>query len=249
MANDSDFEQKLTAIILQSGKKITREQIEIWAPKMINHFLKIRDASRPLYVNLCTKKIGSEQWVYLLVRDLIPEHKILNKPEDLDKTESIDILFLDDWVLSGSNAVGAWERVMWQHYEKLRDVRYYIRSFVATDASGKLLSETKLIYKNIQVFQTCAMIVDNLSTVLRSKNTYTLTNGQQFTTPWRVNIKDWVSFHHKHNPSSHNEGYLIYSDYKLPNEFGSYPSIYCTVMPEVDREFMKKVEEEYSALL
>jgi hypothetical protein len=56
-----------------------------------------------------------------------------------------------------------------------------------------------------------------------------------------------ASFHREVNPDTESFAYPIVSDYKIPNQFGSYPTIYGPIYP-IDRSFMRDVEDRWRTL-
>lgn len=235
--------EQMETIVRDGGKKIFRLEVEVGIVDAILSWCSRRTSTNPLYVNLCTGKVGSEQWLYLLVRSLLPAHKVIRRASELDQTVDVDILYMDDWTLSGSQAVGTAEQVLYPKINALKNVHYYIITYVATVDSQELIKMTNEMYPGVTFHQTFGVQAYRLSQAVTYYQQFST-----FSTPLLIDQDQMKTFIQMHNPESQVDGHLIYSDYKIPSDFSSYPSIYDNLITELDREFMQVVEEEYMAL-
>ena len=173
--------------------------------------------------------------MYLTVKHLLPEHTRITSEEQMNKIhcEGIDIVYFDDWCLSGCNAAGLFEILY--GYET-RDVRYTFCTYITTQQVFETCADVNNSYKGI----TMSFYSDREAQLLTGA---LLQTGRSFP---RELIRE---FQRKYNPESPvDESYLICSDYKIPNQFGSYPNIYEPRCPPLNREFMREVESIYSKL-
>lgn len=211
----------LKQFILDHGEKITKNEVIEGIRTLVGDYFKDKTYIKPIYINLPTDKIGSEHWVYLNVKDLLPEHKVV-----LDEYDDVDIFFIDDWVLSGCNACANLENILYNL--EVKNSRYTILSYVGTGNNSNI-NGLKRRYRGVTIEYHSAKRVYLLSEKL---NMLGITVYQ----------KEFDQFHIKYNPDTECESYLVYSDYKIPNGFGSYPLIYTD---PIDRDFMKEVIAQF----
>lgn len=230
---DNSIEQ-IKNILLEDALKITRLEVENGIGKVVLSALQNRSSIRPLIVNLISDKIGSEQWLYLHIKALLPPHSlVINKTDLLNKRlqtqrggsiiefNNVDILYIDDWCLSGCSAAWRFESLL--NKESCNDVNYYICTYAMGSKSSQTFDTLRKTYPNVKIELFYAKIIPLFYEALTNRN---LTFSSE--------IID--SFHKKYN--SDGPAHLIYSDYKIPGSFGSYPSIYNF---PIDRTFMISV--------
>lgn len=190
---------------------------------------KLTRPNKKLYVNLATGKIGSEQWLYLELNDILPEHTIL--VGEIDKIdENSEILYIDDGCFSGCNACGILETMLYK--KGFNNILYTFIFYVITDGGMKQIDELmKSSYKHINYKLIYSLKLDRMDKILSNNNV--------------IPNDDVEIFHKKYSPDTEYWSYPFYFDYKIPNQFGSYPEIYknihvpCrTFMEEVGRKWL-----------
>ena len=222
----------------QQVKNALLKQIEIWKEKRI---------PKKLYVLMSPYKVGSEQYFYYIFKDILPEHELIFIDEAIDiyKDHSdigVEILFLDDWSLSGNNMLGNIDVFISNYFpEEAKEIEYegnWIETFhpefnkinnpslsltiivaITTEDVIKLLNEigvTPTIYYEY--------LIPNFGDVLRSHN---------------ISQKLINDFSIIFNKESEIPSYPVHLEYKIANEFGSYPIIYnsCRIN-KPDKTFM-----------
>jgi hypothetical protein len=97
--------QYLTQLVLDSAVEITKDQVVERMRLSVTDWRQNRPHGEvPVYVHIPRGKIGSEHWIYLEVKDLLPPHTIVNADTQIPSTgnaDEIEILYMDDWSLSG----------------------------------------------------------------------------------------------------------------------------------------------------
>jgi len=160
---------------------------------------------------------------YILVRKQLPPHRLITTR--VKPTDGSEVLFVDDWALSGCNAAGSMENVLYR--SGLKDVKCTFIFNVTTEQANTLL--IKLING---VYSSTSLKIYSQSTVnpfndILVSNNITQEEINEFNTQ-----------------TGTDEGsYAIISDYKIPNQFGSYPQVYKKIWT-VDRQFIRDLEEK-----
>ena len=220
------MEDILKNFIVENGEKISRSDVIVGIRNCVKNFFEHFKSQKPIYVNLIMDKIGSEHWIYLIIRDLLPEHIIITTKNQMKiDYNDIDIFFFDDWVLSGCNSCAALENLLYE--QKKNDIRYYIMSYIGSKHNENINGLIPL-YPSVKIKYLHVKRAYLLSEKLKDMNI-------------SYDRKEFDAFHIKYNPDTECESFLIYSDYKIPNQFGSYPSIY---KYKIDRTFMDDVRAE-----
>lgn len=99
--------------LFQSTVYITREEILIDIENNINRWLSSRNLERPLYVTLKEGKIGSEYYFYHHFKHLLPKHTLIWKTFPDDIPDGSEILYIDDWSLSGVQMRDSYNRIFY----------------------------------------------------------------------------------------------------------------------------------------
>jgi hypothetical protein len=106
--NNIKYKQILETLF-SNTKYYTHDQIKNMLEHLLTKFIDSRDKNKPLIILLDNNKIGSEHYYYYTLKHLLPEHYIcfIDSKSGLKMIdEPCDILFLDDWSLSGCHLLG-----------------------------------------------------------------------------------------------------------------------------------------------
>lgn len=220
--------------IIDNATFVTRKEIEEGICQLLTDFLRNYSTENLLMVNLVSSKIGSEHWLYLKIRPLLPSHSLITPTmaEELAFGEGeYDVFFIDDWLLSGCNACTNFENVFYG--KKIPDntkINCYFFSYFSTDRAmsgiDRLISGFYKKIKHIQTIHKYLKKLEPLSQV--AKDHFTQKEITDFDTQY-----------------DNYDAFLIWSDYKIPNEFGTYPGI---LKRDIDRSFMTKVVDQFKSL-
>ncbi len=200
--------------------------------------MKESNDDTPLYINLCTTKIGSEQWMYLTIKDLLPEHHVVLVDDNrfiLSSLENdVDILYVDDMILSGGNCSDV-TYFLFKDQQIKASINYIICSSILTDKGATSITNEINTYvpyiKHRYVSgNTCLSLTQAMGKC-----------GVQYDSTL---LQD---FYRDISPDTYEEAHLFYTDYKLPSSMSSYPDIYKHMMV-VNRDFMQEVEEQWQIL-
>uniref|UniRef100_A0A6C0BLA8 Phosphoribosyltransferase domain-containing protein n=1 Tax=viral metagenome TaxID=1070528 RepID=A0A6C0BLA8_9ZZZZ len=208
-------------LLLDNTRIVTRSEVEANILQLVELWKSQRD-NLDLYVNASPRgKIGSEQWLYMLVRKQLPPHRLITR--SVKPTDGSEVLFIDDWALSGCNAAGSMENVLYR--SGLKDIRCtFIFNVITEQANTLLPALIEESYPNTSLKIYSHSTVQPFNDILTSSN-ITQEEINQFNTQ-----------------TGTDEGsYAIISDYKIPNTFGSYPKIYRQIWT-VDRQFIHDLE-------
>jgi hypothetical protein len=144
--------------------------------------------------------------------------------------DNCEILFLDDWSLSGNNAAATLEHIL---YKKIyKDIYYTFLFNILTNQAIRTINRIAALYPYVS------------HQILRVKKIYEF---DDILHKYKIPQEDINNFNRSVNPDTECGSYAILSDYKIPNQFGSYPTIYKS-MYSIDRSFMKEIESEWISL-
>ena len=216
-----DFVLKNTIVAKKENViKSIRESILIWRQNKTN---------KKIYINLSTDKIGSEQWLYLEVKDLLPEHTII-QDEYCKIEDHCEILYIDDICLSGYNACMNF-RDFFKH-RSLKDVHYNFIFYGATNEGYNLIRNySKEFYSHFKYACMNTIIIPRMDEIMQDKNiTFPETEIKEFHKIYSTELDDYL--------------HPFYSDYKIPNNYGSYTKLYEEIYTP-NRKFMKAIIEKW----
>jgi hypothetical protein len=198
-----EFSDILSELFQQTVYYTTREVID-GIRRVVSRYIRERDAEVPLYVNL-PASYGSERWIYKSVRDLLPPHEILTDIE-LIQDRKIDIVFMDDWILSGANACGQLENALWgtRGAKVMPQVTYTVLTFISTREAQYALSSLCMKYYR--------------KVTIKFMSEVTL---EQFKPK-----SDELAFLKEFLPEVDRCSYPVHLEYKVANQHGSFPTIY-----------------------
>jgi hypothetical protein len=210
------FTNELMSVFNQT-KYFKRTQVEDVIKKLVLNYCMNRKKV-PLYINLPKDKIGSEHWLYLQYKDILPPHTIVNDNQIIDG----ELLYVDDWCISGSNAVLNLNKIIYTskwllgQYDTTNIKLTFIFSSVTDNGLDHLNNIISLLYKSKKQF-----IYDSVIQKFSCDN-------DDFKTSWY---------------SGHNDGqYSIHSDYKIP-DCKSFINIYKKCNLETNTKFMESVKK------
>lgn len=189
----------------------TTEEVKNGIIKLVNKWkMDRKDIPLYIYINSENNKIGSEYWLYTIVKDILPEHNIINSQLLNECIHSeIEILTIDDWCLSGSNMAGNTEDLLYNQIYKTK-INYTYIFYILTNQCKSLMTRVLKSYKiapnilyehSIEPFDP--LLEDN------EKNNKLI---REFLTTFSPDV-DYFS-------------YPIILQYKVANQFGSFPEIY-----------------------
>jgi DNA-directed RNA polymerase beta' subunit len=184
-----------------------------------------------LYINLIGK-IGSEHWIYDEIKYLLPQHDIILDENKL-LCDNSEILYIDDWSLSGCNCCGILEGLLYKNTKlnKYKNIKYTTIFYISTKQSRDTLEDVIDYYKYINLNITYCIDIMRFDDIIKN-------NKIKFDSQLLRN------FHIKFSPDTEFYSYPIVSDYKIPNQFASYPLIYENIF-EIDRLFMEDVYKKW----
>lgn len=170
----------------------------------------------PLYCFLHKSNKGSSVWLYRENLKFIPEHKKLYDITDLEKyiNQEIEILYIDDWALSGIHLAGTFEELY------------------------PLLNYGNNLYKNNKIKYTFITFINTIESELLLHSLFDLynINGSLISThqlhPFitdKYDNKLIKEIHDQFAPDApfHNKlGYAVHLEYKVSNQFGTLELFY-----------------------
>lgn len=140
-------------LLFENTFYITRVQILNDLKNNIEKWIIERE-DRPLYVVLNSNKIGSEHYFYYTLKYLLPEHKLIisinnNKTDILDGGE---ILYLDDWSLTGVHMESIYESIFYRS-RRLNIQRFPGRKFHFTCITSIMSDRSINIFKPLYTYE------------------------------------------------------------------------------------------------
>lgn len=248
-------------IIFEETKYFTRE--EILTDLLLNiEYWKIERENVPLYVILDTAKIGSEYYYYYTLKDFFPEHKLVidNYPENIE--DGSEILYMDDWVLTGTHVLNQFNRFLQydeydEYYPRYPDRKLKLTVIVSI-ISNEAMTLVNLIasgfsdssvVSNFYYTNIVRRFSDILNDYIQDKNLilkfFLRFCGDQYLENFYSNID------HKKVLLSDipNYGaYAVHLDYKIANIKSSFPLIYEQCRVELpSKEFMIETIEYFTS--
>lgn len=163
----------------------------------------------PLYVYVANMTMGSEYWLYTMFKDILPSHELINRSIlSSCKHNEIEIINIDDWCLTGNHMIGNIEDLLYKNETK-SNITYTLLFFVGGDIPYHI-EYVKKAYKidvniinehNVKSFNPCLDDTDENKKLLR-----------EFIETFSPDV-DYLS-------------YPVIFEYKVANQFGSFPKIY-----------------------
>jgi hypothetical protein len=190
--------------LLANTVYFTQQQVLDGIEKLITHWKSMRP-NIPLYVNQAYDKSGSEHWLYGTFRDILPPHKVIFRGTK-DLPDACEILFLDDWCITGANMAGTMEEILYKNPNTVNTkFTATVLVFCRTDFCHHSLDEILPYYPNLQVSISHEVIVPTFVPNVDVEI------GEQFLRTFVPDTRAWAS--------------AVHLEYKA-NHFGSYGEIY-----------------------
>ena len=170
--------------------------------ELINEWLDSYKSERQLYIPLIQKKDGSEKWLYEINKHILPPHTVINYKDISTLSDECDILFIDDWCLSGNNCASVIDDITYNLKNKFKRnvlINFYVVSVIMTENAiyqiKKIHKNTFFYYKNkIDIFEDSSLEFDDF-------------------------IKTF-------QPDTEWSAHPVHLEYKIANQFGSFEKIY-----------------------
>jgi hypothetical protein len=230
---------------------LTRNEVQQMIRNKVFEWSQRRNNLKQVYVLLPHDKIGSDHWIYLICRDLLPSnHQVIKyyaqerrarlvNPEIYesilsDPSLDCEFLFMDDWSLSGTHIAGSTEMflldIIGEGQNNLKNITFTIITAVMSNISKNNfvhLLESYDYLKRINIMS--ASTIKNLTEIMKENN---------------IDTAEEESFTERFMPEG--SSHLIHSDYKIANEFGTLNELYNIASKyPVNRLFMKEVETQF----
>ncbi len=225
-------------ILFNNTQYYTRQQVSGAITRQIHRWLHERQPL-PLFVILTSGKIGSEHYFYYHFKDQLPKHQIISNETEFAKElsvyEAMEVLFLDDWCLSGVNTAGSFESIAYKNLKQLQSKSmmftsiFAISTLLCSQTLESLLADS---YSNVTSRIYSDVIVERFDVILKN-------SGQIF------DHKLLTEFTKTFSPDTEDFAFPIHLDYKVANQFGSYPTIYLMCRDPPNKDFIKEVEEYF----
>ena len=224
--NHPQFESKLRCLF-QNTVYFTKECVVTTVVDMVKKYVSERNKDRKLVVLLEGNKIGSQHWLYLHYREFLGEHYFMSKmphlltPEDIKLLSESDVLLVDDMSLSGSFFSSLIENIvdLWKTH-----FNYVVICAIGTENAESAL-RINSYHKAVINFE---FIIKNFAEILEENRI--------------VPSKDFPVYF---CPDSEAYTYPVHTEYKIANQFGSYPTIYENCRAPPDRSFMNEVVKHF----
>lgn len=242
--NKSNKFSKIIKILFDNTQYYTRKTILKDLELNINKWKNERQ-NLPLYVILPVGKIGSEYYFYYHFKKILPKHKlILNVFPSIN--EESELLYLDDWSLTGHHCWNAFNDVIFTD-EDHQNFRYpniplkcTVIVSITTNESLKFFTDDE----NLGFIPQCNFNY-YYSHIIRKFNDILIDNGFNYE-PFDFK-NDFIlicDFYEKYNCSKHT-AYPVHLDYKIANVDGSFPNIYIHCRSKPVKTFMSDTHKYF----
>ena len=210
----------------------------------ISLFNEFRNKSMPIIVVIDTKKIGSEQYFYYRLQNVLPPHYIIFRNKRLKKiTEPVYLLFLDDWSLSGTNMFATFDNILYESGSNYTSPNISLVSITAVTTNIVKANFPKL-FPDLKTHVFSEYLIRPFIYYYKKYNEENPEN--------KIPTAEARAFNDIFNPEARGNSNLIHLEYKISNIHGSFTSIYesCSKIPP-NKEFMteaKTIFETNSAI-
>lgn len=234
-------------LLFKHTKYYTIKNILDGITELTNKWLEERDTSNKLLIVVENDEIGSEIWFYNTIKSLLPDHTLIVTSPSFNLSRYVDIfndyegkyeiLYLDDWCLSGNNKLGIFDSMLYAYNVNLN--RQKFNNFIVTSINFLVTDRCNNIFRNavlkpygLKEGITYYMhIVDSLYTYLNelpsSVSTDTIID-------FMIEFMPNISSDPKELP------YPIHLEYKVANEFGSFPLLYKSCRDDIVKPYKSK---------
>lgn len=196
--------------LFETTEYVTAVEVIKGLRTLIQQWLSERDSSLKLIVMVDSNNdIGSEQWIYQQVKDLLPPHITVDKESFTDS--NVELVMFDDWCLSGINMISTVD----DKYFNLKQQELKIPTkttfiiHIGTDRCFNVLNS--LSGTTVSIYYT---------KLIKSLNAYIDDIPEQNA------IEFMKTFSPDLDPELEQMQFPIHLEYKVANQFGSFPQIY-----------------------
>uniref|UniRef100_A0A6C0BMC1 Uncharacterized protein n=1 Tax=viral metagenome TaxID=1070528 RepID=A0A6C0BMC1_9ZZZZ len=205
MDSIKQYDSDIVQLLLSNTRVVTKQEVETNILKLVEQWKEERDQGRDLYVNGVSGQ--DHHWLYMLVRDHLPKHELIcasTRP-----TDGSEILYIDDWLLSGCTASVHLEEVLYE--SELKDIKYTCIFNVVSVSQKHMYKLVDEQYKGTQLKIYSGSVIEAFDDILRREG---------------ISEDRIKKFNLEVSPDIECGSFAITSDYKIPNQLGSYPKIY-----------------------
>lgn len=210
--------------VFENTTYVTKENVRVYSEYLLQDWLAKRDATKRLGVLFESDEIGSKHWLYFLFCQLLPDHKKLTTKATQDELDNIDeLLFLEDFSLTGQSLIDDFDQLSYKKSTKHISVQ-----IILAFAAGYFLREIHgYVGKNFREVNYLAgkVLVQPKNFLLSVAFHRAIGNNE---------LRDMLPFH---------------AEYKIPDSFCTYSTLYEKCRDAPDRSFMKEVELFWSNLV
>lgn len=179
---------------------------------LIVEWRKVRK-QRPLYIIKRPDDTGSESWLYRKFKDQLPPHKSFIPGMTDFPDEAIEVLFIDDWCLSGSHMAGQFENAFYM--SPCKRAHCTIITYVCSSQARNLMKELETWYENI--ITTTMHAIQNIDVFIPVR-------------PDNICLNEWEILYERFLDEMQDDtgatAHAVIYDYKIANQFGTYEKIY-----------------------
>lgn len=217
-------EQELALrFVFHNTKYVTKELVRVYAELLLRQWIASRDPSKRLALIFEANKVGSRHWLYFLFHHLLPEHKRITEYATQEELDTIDeILFLDDFSITGQNLIGTFDQLAFGKKTKHISVQI-ILAFSYNNFLGEMNGFVGRSYGGVK-YLVAESLTEPKSTLLTPAFHDAINNKEE---------RDLIPFH---------------AEYKIPDRFCTYAALYEQCRAPPDRSFMREVETFWSTL-
>lgn len=237
---ESDYKDIIN-ILIDNTLYLTLDEVTNSLKNQISIFNENRDKTMPIVVLINADKIGSEQYFYYILQSYLPPHYILFGNKLLKKIKKPTyLLLLDDWCLSGQNAITTYYNVLFEEYNNNNFISLVLITAIITDKAINLLK----LFKNINIYAQYKIndfeyyLGKNLD---EYKSSHT---EEEYSIYYKQVTKYLTPFFNKFSPVNRSHVFPVHLEYKISNNFGSFTQINndCRTN-KPDKSFMKDSKE------
>ena len=122
----------------------------------------------PLFVIIDNNKIGSDHYYYYHFKDILPKHKIILSSNEISDDNDVELLYIDDWSLTGLNMIKLFEPLINRKHRTSEILLTCIIS-ISTIACNTAIMEFKDNY-NVSCNIYTSHIIKSFKSILNKMN-------------------------------------------------------------------------------
>lgn len=213
---------EILTILFNQTEYFTRLEVEQLLISAISDWVRLRP-SIPCYIITYPKKIGSEFYYYHRLNHLFPDHILLNPNQmsSLKVDQEIELVYIDDWVLTGirtSDVVNFWKSII---PESAR-VQWTVVIGLMSKSFRRKTPMTAWVGREITA--SLLELIEHLSLELIYDFYLTFNEGNMTAFP-------------------------VHLEYKIPRTKGSFEAIYLQCRNRPNKDFMDEIIPLYQEYL